>query len=298
MKKIFWFACLLLVVALLSSCGLRTDTNRYYYSPTWTRDSQILHIVTTQTVDKDIFGSQLDSDSTDFVQTISLSGTGESPALFETTGTLPSLLNCSPNSDYVAYADDLISGLYRKIVIQNISLDVHSGIEHLELAFNPGIVSFDWSNSGTSLVYCTPDEIRLIDLEGADTLVLAQDNLVHVSWKYGSRIAFVYASGSDDLLSMINPDGSGRLDMTASASVNYPQISAADTSFVYGIYQGDLARVDVDAVAPTLQVFGSDFPGDRVRLSPDATTVTYSKAGETSGIYIMDIASGVETQVR
>lgn len=298
MKKILLFTCLLLVVALLSGCGLRTDTNRYYYSPTWTRDSQILHIVTTQTVDKDIFGSQLDSDSTDFLQTIYPTGTGESPALFETTGSLPSLLTCSPNSDYVAYADNLISGLYRKIVVRNISLAVHSGVEHLELAFNPGIVSFDWSNSGTSLVYCTPDEIRIIDLEGTDTLVLEEDNLVNVSWKYGSRIAFVRTVGSSRRLSLVNPDGSGRLDLTASASVDYPQISAVDTSLVYGINQGDLARVDVDAVTPAIQVFGSDFPGDRVRLSPDATTLTYSKAGEKSGIYIMDIASGVETQVR
>jgi dipeptidyl aminopeptidase/acylaminoacyl peptidase len=298
MRKILSCVGLLLAIGLLSSCGLRTDTNRYYYSPTWTRNSQILHIVTTQTVDKDIFGSQLDSDSKDFAQTIYPTGTGESPALFETTGSLPSLLTCSPNSDYVAYADDLISGLYRKIVIRNISLDVHSGVEVLELAFNPGIKSFDWSNDGTRLVYCTSDEIRIISLEGEDTLVLAQDNLVSVSWKYGSRIAFIYASGSDRLLSLVNPDGSGRLDLSADASVNYPQISAVNTSLVYGINQGNLARVDVDAVSPTIQVFGSGFPGDRVRLSPDATTLTYSKAGEKSGIYIMDIASGVETRVR
>jgi Tol biopolymer transport system component len=298
MRKILLFVSLLLVIGLLSSCGLRSDTNRYYYSPTWTRESQILHIVTAQTVDKDIFGSQLDSDSKEFAQTIYPTGTGESQALFEITGSLPGLLTCSPNSDYVAYADDLVSGLYRKIVVRNISLDVHSGIEVLELAFNPGIKSFDWSSDGAHLVYCTSDEIRIIDLEGSDTLVLAQDNLLNVSWKYGSRIAFVYASGADRLLSLVNPDGSGRLDLTAAVSVNYPQISAVNTSLVYGLYQGDLARVDVDAVTPAIQVYGAGFPGDRVRLSPDATTLTYSKAAEKSGIYIMDIATGVETRVR
>ncbi|MBU0672088.1 MAG: hypothetical protein KJ732_03570 [Candidatus Margulisbacteria bacterium] len=299
MKRSLLVGLLLLGVILLSSCGLRTESNNYYYSPSWIRAGAIIYIGQTSNVNKDILGSQVSSSYTEWVKTIYPAGTGESSVLWDATGAPPYAMTASPVTDYVAYGDDLRSGLYRKVVVRNIASGTHTGLELTELAFNPGVKSFDWSNDGTKLVYCTTAEVRTVDIDGGnDTLVTAESNLEFVAWKYGARIAFIRTSGSDKLLSVIYSSGSGRVDLLASASVDLPQISSANTNEVFGINGGNLAKVDVSAGTPATTTVKASFTGVLPRLSPDAANVTYSKSSETSGIYSLAVATGTETNVK
>lgn len=300
MKKLLIAGTLILMVSLLVSCGLRTETSRYYYSPSWTRVGSIIFVGETSSTSKDILGSQISSSYSKYVQTIYPSGTGESSSLFDVTDAVPYAMTCSPSTEgqYVAYGDELRSGLYRKLVIRNISTSTHSGLETVELAFNPGIKSFDWSNDGAKIVYCTTQEIRTVDIDGSnDTLVVADTNLEFVTWKYGTMIAFVRTVGTGKILSLINPNGSARVDLDAAASVDLPQISSADTNEIYGIAGNDLAKVDVSGM-PARTVVKANFAGELPRLSPDATQVTYSKTNESTGVYALEIASETETQVK
>jgi Tol biopolymer transport system component len=172
-------------------------------------------------------------------------------------------------------------------------------MERTELIFNPGIKSFDWSNDGTKLVYCTSSEVRPIKIDGSsDTLVLTISSLESVSWRNGGRIAFVTTAGTDKYLSLIYADGSGRLELAAAASVTTPQISALNTNEVIGLNGTTIASVDVSAVTPTLVTIKSSCAGDRLQLSPDASQLTYSKTNESTGVYLLNIATGVETKLK
>lgn len=297
MKKVLIVVSLLLVVGLLAGCGERSETTRYYYSPSWTRAGTIIFIGGTQTVRKDILGSQLGSTYTEYVKTIYPSGTGESSVLWDATDNPPYVMSCSPATDYVAYGDELMSGKYRKLVIRNIASGAHTGVEKLELVFSPGIKAFDWSNDGSQLVYCTSTEVRIIDNDGSnDTLVTAEANLEFVSWKYGNRIAFVRTSGTDTLLSVIYPNGSGRIDLTAAASVGLPQISATNTNEVFGTISGGYAKTNVNTATRT-NVMATGFAGVLPRLAADGKQLTYDKSGQTSGIYtIPDVNAATPTE--
>jgi Tol biopolymer transport system component len=301
MRKIVAALCLMLVIGLLAGCGERTESTRYYYSPSWTRDGKIIFIGATESVRKDILNSQLGSSSTQYVLTIYPTGTGESSSLFDVTDTTPYAMSCSPTTEsaYVAYLDDLRSGLYRKIIIRNIAAGQHSGLEKVELVFSPGIKSFDWSNDGTKLVYCTTQEVRAVDIDGTnDTLVTAEANLEFVTWKYGSNIAFVSSQPAGKVLSLIDPNTKARTDVPVAASVDLPQISPADTNIVYGIAGGSFCSVEATAGSPSTIEVKASFTGELPRLSPDASMVTYSKTGEESGIYILYTATGTEETVK
>jgi WD40-like Beta Propeller Repeat len=298
MKKFLVAGCLLLFVGLLVSCGLKTETSFYYFRPAWVRDGKVIFIGARQTVDKDTLGSQIGSSYSEYAQTIYPTGTGESTALFDVTEDPAYAMSCSPTTDYVAYMGDLRSGLYGKITIRNIASGQHSGLELIELTFSPGIKAFDWSNDGTKLVYCTTGEIRTVDVDGSnDILVLAVANLEFVAWQYGGRIAFVTTSGSDKLLSLVYSDGTGRLDLAAASSVDEPQISAANTNEVFGVVSDAYAKVNVNTTTRT-NIVASGFTGSLPRLSPDAATVTYSKVGETTGVYTMTVSNGAESQLK
>lgn len=300
MKKILVIGCLLLVVGLIAGCGERTETTKYYYSPSWTRAGTIIFIGATDTVRKDILGSQLGSTYTEYVRTIYPSGTNESAVLWDATDNPPYAMTCSPATDYVAYGDELMSGKYRKLIIRNIASGTHTGVEILELVFSPGIKAFDWSKDGSQLVYCTSTEVRVIANDGGnDTLVTAEANLEFVSWKYGDRIAFVRSSGSDKLLSVIYANGTGRIDLAAAASVDLPQISATNTNEVYGTISGGYAKTNVNTATRT-NIVATGFTGALPSLASDGKQLTYSKSGQTSGIYVIpDVtaASPVENEV-
>lgn len=294
MRKILVAGCLLLVISLLTSCGLRTESSRYYYSPSWTQDGKVIFIGATESVDKDILGSRMSSSYSEYVMTMYPAGTGESGALFSVTDAPPYAMSCSPTRDYVAYMDDLRSGLFGKIVIRSISTEAFTGMRRTELSFYPKIKSFDWSDTGNQLVYCTTQEVRIVDIDGSgDTLVTAEANLEFVTWKYGSQIAFVSSSEGTVL---INSDGTSPEALVGSGVVvNKPQISQ-DLTKVYGIMGESFVEVNINTGVTTKVV--ASFTGLLPRLSPDATMVTYSKSGEDSGIYVLNIGTGTEEAIR
>jgi hypothetical protein len=250
-------------------------------------------------VRKDVLGGQLGSSYTEYILTIYPTGTGESPSLFDVTDAPPYAMSCSPTRDYVGYLGELRSGRYGKIFIRSISTEAYTGMELAELTFFPKIKSFDWSADGNQVVYCTTNEVRVRnwnDFNGStDALVVAQDDLEFVSWKYGGRIAFIYSSGGAKRLSLINSDGSGRINVTASSTVDLPQISSANTNEVFGVSGSSFVKVNVNSGVST--EVASNFSGILPRLSPDASMATYSKNGEDSGVYIMYTGTGTEETV-
>jgi len=299
MRKLMVVSCLLLVVGLLASCGVRTETSYYYYWPTWARDGKVLFVGNRQSTDRDTLGSQLGSESVEYVQTIYPTGTGESASIFETTGNPPYAMTCSPAGDFVAYGNDLRLGLYRTLVIRGIGSG--GGLSRIEHSFSAGIKSFDWSNDGLSVVYCTTAEVRTMEIDGSnDALVTAEANIEFVSWKYGGRIAFVHASGSNKLLTLINSDGSGRTDLVAASSVEIPQISPTNTNEVYGVVGDSYKKVNVNTTTRT-DVVALGFEGELPRLAPDGLQLTYNKTGEATGIYVLDdvtSATPTETEIK
>lgn len=299
MNKIV-FLCGLLLIVILAGCGARTESALYYYSPSWTNEGKIIYIGATETTERDLMGSRLGYSYFEYVKHMFLSGTGESSTLFDATGAPPYNMSCSPTRAYVAYLDDLRSGEFGKIQIKNISLEAYTGMKEMELNFSSRINSFDWSSDGNNIVYCTSSEVRIRswnDFVGTtDTLVTSESDIEFVSWKYGSRIAFVHTVASNKILSLIYSDGSGRTDLSAEASVEKPQISSSNTNEVYGLVGTTYVKVNVNT-GITAEV-ASSCTGSLPRLSPAADTVVYSKPGESSGIYALDVATGVETKVK
>ncbi|MDD5594461.1 MAG: hypothetical protein PHG97_06965 [Candidatus Margulisbacteria bacterium] len=295
-----FLGCLLLLVAVagLIGCGIRTENTSYFYSPGWTAGGNIIFIKGLQSVSKDIIGSQTGSSYTESVTTMTAAGAGET-FWFDVTGAPPHAMSCAPTgTEYVAYMDqqDGATGLFGKVIIRNIAAGTHSGLEKVELSFSPGIKSFDWSSDATRIVYCTTQEVRTIKLDSTgNTLVTAESNLSFVTWKYGARIAFVH--GSPSILSLIYADGTGRLNLAAAASVTKPQISAGNTNEVLGIAGGSFCSVNVSGTPATTEVFAG-FGGDLPRLNPAADTVTYSKAGESSGIYLLNLSAKTESKLK
>ena len=289
---------ILILGFVVAGCGERTENTSYYYGPAWTNGGKVIFTKTLQSTRKDFINSQLGTSYTDSVMTMTAAGTDEA-FLFDVTGAPPYQMSNSPANDYIAYLGNLENGLFGKIIIRNIASGAHSGLEKVELIFPSGIKSFDWSDDGKKLVYCTSQEIHTIKIDGTgDSTVTAEANLEFVSWKYSSKIAFVYISGANKILSLINENGTGRNDLSVSASVDKPQISSADTDVIYGIAGGSYCSVDVSATTPaTTEVYAS-FRGEIPRLSPDASKVAYSKTGEQSGVYVLDLSVTPKTETK
>ena len=303
MKMLFRIVLLVSVVMLVfvGACGERTESSRYYYSPSWTRLGQVVFLGGTENIRKDALGSRLGSAYYESIQTIYAEGTSESAAIYDVTSATPYAMVCAPVGDYVAYMREPRLSTYGKIAIRSLSSEAYTGMTRTEIDFTPRINAFDWSNDALKLVFCTSTEIKTIDIDGSnETLVTAEADLEFVSWQYGSRIAFVRDVSGTKLLSLINSDGSGRLDMGAGASVSYPQVSPTNTNEVYGVFGSSYCKVDVSAATPATTEVLAVFSGSVPRLSPDGTRVIYDKAAETTGIYVLGDVTGspTETQVK
>lgn len=274
---------LVLLAGLVAGCGERIESNRYYYSPAFTRDGKIIYIGTLEEIRKNFLGQTISTSYRDYVATIYPTGTAES-TLFEVTGELPYQMSASPTSDYVAYMIDLRNDKYGKIVIRYIGSGPSSKFELTKIP-RTNLKSFDWSKDGQNLVYCTTNEVRTMNLEGNnDTLVTSEANLEFVSWKYGDRIAFVYSEGGSKKTNLGN------------ISLQYPQISPSNTNEVYGISGSDFKKFNILTQEETLQK--SNFSGVLPRISPDGKFATYNKSGESSGIYLLNLENGEESKVK
>lgn len=293
---------------LLYGCGARQESTTYYYSPTWTRTGGLLLIKGLSTVERDIIGTQTGSSYYESLIAMSAAGSGES-FLVDMTGAPPYAMSCSPTGEYVAYLGGLSNGVFSKIFIRNVSPTApHQGLEQGEFLFYPGVKSFDWSPDGLQIVYCTSTEVRIRDWNDytgvSDKLVVAEDDLFYVSWKYGTKIAFNYLDNTGATrLGLVNANGTGRNNLSVAASVARPQISAANNNLVYGLAGGTYCRVDVSAGTPvTTEVWNNTqgiFRGNSPRLSSTGLLAIYDKTPyETSGIYRLNLADGRETKIK
>jgi len=287
---------------ILASCGERQETTKYYYSPSWLRSGGVVFIAGLQSIRKDAIGTQLGSSYTETVSTAEATGVGEN-LLFDVTGAPAYSMSCAPVGDYVAYLDDLRSTLFHRIIVRNIASGAHSGLDQVELAFNPGIKSFDWSSDAKTIVYCTTSEVHTVNLDGTNDnkIVTGGTNISFVSWKYGTRVAFVSTISSVPTLSLMNGDGTGSVtNLPAVAFVDKPQISAANTSEVFGLAGGSYCKVNVDAATPATSEILAGCKGDLPRLNPTADKVIYSKieSGEQSGIYTIDLTAAVKAETK
>lgn len=290
-------------LALASGCGERYESTAYYYSPNWTRGGDILFTYGLNSVRKDAIGTQLGSTYTESVNTMTAAGASRT-FIFDVTNAPPYAVSPAPTSDYIAYLDGLDKGLFGKIVTHNISAtSPHRGLETAELLFSPGIKSFDWSNNSLQFVYCTTTEVRVRDWNDytgtTDTLVTAETSLECVAWKYGAKIAFIHNTTAGKVLSLIKADGTARVDLAVAASVNKPQISPLGTNVVvYGLNSGGYCSVDTSAASPALTVILASCAADLPRLNAAGDKVVYDKAGQTSGIYVLDLGTKTESQIK
>jgi hypothetical protein len=307
-KRVFAGALLATVILaagiFMTGCGGTTSYSYFYGNSSWTVDGNLIFIKVLQTTTKDILGSQTGSTITDGVAIMSAAGASET-FQFDVTADLPYSMSCAPTTattQYVAYLNNLdaTTHLYGGILVRSLS----SGqkLNTVQLSFTPGIRSFDWSNTGTQLVYCTTSEVHTINLDGTgDTpIVTGLTNVTSVTWKYGTKVAYVHTVGSDTVLSLMNANGTGSAqDLAPAASVDKPQISSANNSLIYGLAGGSLCSVDVSAGTPATTEVKASFRGSLPRLDPTGAKVTYDKLSlEDSGIYVLDLATKVETKIK
>jgi dipeptidyl aminopeptidase/acylaminoacyl peptidase len=292
--SILFVGCLLLVGSL-TGCGDITSNSEYYYNPSFTQSGKIVFIKGLQSTNKNVMGSQTGSSYTESLMNMTAAGAAET-FLLDVTGNPPYAMTCSPTGEYAAYGDNLRNGLFEKIVVLNIGSG--SGLARIELTFVPGVSSFDWSSDGTKLVYSTSTEVRITNLDGTgDALVTAESAISAVAWKAGNRIAFVHGA-TNKVLSLVYPANGNRQDLAVAASVDMPQISSANTNEVFGVAGGKYCSVDVSAGTPATTEVLANFKGALPRISPAGDTVVYSKIGESSGIYLLNIAGKTETKIK
>jgi len=282
---------------LIAGCGERQESTLYYYGPSWTRAGNVLVIKGLQTVRKDAIGTQLGSAYTETLITMDAAGANET-VLLDVTDHPPYLMSAAPAGDYLVYLDGLHGVLFSKAVIVNIAAGGHTGLNKVELSFDPGIRAVDWSNDGR-LVYCTTQEVRIIKIDGTgDTLVTAEANLSFVAWKNWARIAFVHTSGAETLLSLIQADGTGRIDLPAVGSVDKPQIDPNNNNIVWGLSGASYCSTNVSALAPATAETFANCKADLPRLNLAGDKVVYGRTGEQTGIYLLDLTAKTETKIK
>jgi hypothetical protein len=295
---------LLAGVLVIAGCG-GTTTSIFYGNSTWTADGSVMCLKDLQSTTKDVIGSQTGQTITDSIVSMTSAGASET-FQFDVTGDLPYSMTVSPTTaanQFVAYLGTLDSttNKFGKVVIRNISTGTHRGLATVTLSFPDGIRSVDWSNTGTQIVYCTTNEVHTVNLDGTgDTTVIAGlTNVTFVGWKYGTRIAYVHTVGSDTILSLINANGTGNVNLAASASVTKPQISPANNNIIYGLFGNSFCSVDVSAGTPTTTEVVTNFKGSLPRLDPTGAMATYDKLSiEDSGVYVLNLSTKVETKIK
>ena len=61
MRRFIGIGLVLVLGLIIVGCGVKTETARYYYSPSWVRDGKIIMLEYLKSTDKDVLGSQLGS---------------------------------------------------------------------------------------------------------------------------------------------------------------------------------------------------------------------------------------------
>ena len=288
--------------ALTAGCGERQESTSYYYRPSWTRGGSVVLIKGLQTVRKDAIGTELGSSYTETLITSDAAGASES-ALLDATDSLPYAVSAAPAGDYLVYLDgtSLRGTLFSRAIVVSIAGGSNTRMEKSEFTFSPGIKAIDWNNLGTKLVYCTSTEVRTINLDGTgDTaIVTGGTGISFVTWKYGAQVAYVHTVAAVPTLSLLNGDGTGTAtNLPAAAFLDKPQIDPNNNKIIWGLSGTSFCSADatVPATAVTVEAL-ANCQASLPRLNPAGTKVAYSKTGESTGVYLLDLATKTETKI-
>lgn len=284
------FVIPVLLLLTIVGCSLRNETTNYYYNPAFTRDGKVLFVTERHSSDKDALGSQVASSNAEYLTTIYPAGTGESTSLLDVTDLTPGPLNCSPTGEYVGFLYELRSGAYGKLGIYSISAEAGPWFAERTVTFPLRIKSFDWSASAEKVIYCTTSEVRVKDLGSSeDLLITAETGIESVGLKYGMRIVAAGSSEGIRRCFSILLNGTGRVDYVA--ALEQPQINGGNTGEAFGILDGKLVKINLTS-GVTTEIYASFSNIDNFSLSPDGTLAAFSRTNETTGVYVLNLATG------
>jgi len=287
---------LLFIAALFvtAGCSGRYERSDYYERPSWTRNGEIICIRGILEKNFDTINNLVGESYNEYLSVVTADGTGET-VYNQVTDYLAENLTYNPTTEMVAFRTGSSAGVSRYIVMQFLPSASYTGPDQLTLSV-PNVLSFDWDNTGTKLVYCNTDgEIRTINLDGSGDTLVKDVDAITVNWKYGNRIAFEYLDSGETKLALINSDGTGQMNMLTS-SVTDPQISCVNPNHIYGKRDYGYIRLNVTNY-PTIEstTFIASLEAADPQLSPDAAKIVIAK---TDGIYTILLSTGAETKIK
>ncbi|MBI5699016.1 hypothetical protein HZC35_01725 [Candidatus Saganbacteria bacterium] len=288
MKYALIFLGLLLFV---SGCGERTSVSNTYSTPDWTKDGQVACLQGITNERADALGGTIAKSTTDWLTYMDASG-ANAFADTDITADLASNLSLSSVATLAAYAGGVGGGTFNKIVIRYLPSASGSHVSKIELNV-PNAVSFDWDSTGGKIVYCnTNGEIRTINIDGTgDTLIIDVD-AASVAWKNGDRIAFTYLDSGTSKVSLINSDGTNRLN-TNVASVANLCVSRANTFEVFGVKSSTYVKINTQSLAETVVI--ASLSGSNPRLALTGDKIVFDSG---NSLYTQDFSGAAAVKIK
>ena len=281
-------------LGLAAGCSGRYERSNYYERSTWTTDGNIVCIRGISQTEYNSLNTRVGESYNEYISVVTNDGTIET-AYNNVTEYLAADLTYNPTSEIIAFRTGSSSGISRYIIMQYLPSASYTGPDSITLSV-PNVLSFDWDNTGTKIVYCNTDgEIRLINIDGSGDALIKDAGAKTVNWKYGNRIAFEYLDSGETKLALINSDGTGQINMLLN-SVTDPQISRVNSNHIYGKRDYGYIKLDVTNY-PTIEstTLIASLESSNPRLSPDATMITVCT---DDGLYTILLSDGTETKIK
>lgn len=275
-------------------CSGRYERSNYYERPTWTTGGSIICIRGISQTEYNSLNTRVGESYNEYISVVTNDGTNET-VYNNVTEYLAADLSYNPTSEMIAFRTGSSAGVSRYIIMQYLPSASYTGPDSITLSV-PNVLSFDWDDTGTKIVYCNTDgEIRVINMDGLGDTLIKDAGAKTVNWKFGDRIAFEYLDSGETKLALINSDGTGQINMLLN-SVTDPQISRVNSNHIYGKRDYGYVRVDITNY-PTITstTLIASLEASDPRLSPDATMITVCK---DDGLYTILLSDGTETKIK
>lgn len=279
------------MLLLVSGCGERTSVSNTYSTPDWTKDGQVACLQGITNERADALGGTIAKSTTDWLTYMDANG-ANAYADTDITADLASNLSMSSVATLAACASGVGAGTFNKIIIRYLPSATGTHVSKIELNV-PNAVSFDWDSTGGKIVYCnTSGEIRTINIDGSgDTLILDVD-ATSVAWKNGNRIAFTYLDSGVSKVSLINSDGTNRLN-TNVASVSNLCVSRANTFEVFGVKSFTYVKINTQSLAETAVI--ASFTGSNPRLASTGDKIVFD---QNNALYTQDFTGAAAVKIK
>ena len=282
---------LLGALLLLAGCGDRSSVSSIYGIPDWTKDGKIACIRGITQERFDSMGTVISKSYTEWLTYMDADG-GNAYSDIDITADNASNLIMSSVATLAAYASGVGDGSFNKAVIYYFPSASGSHATRLEIALS-NAVSFDWDNTGTKLVYCnTAGEIRTISIDGTGDTLLTDVDATSVAWKNGNRIAFTYLDSGVSKVSLINSDGTNRLNTNVSW-VSGLCVSKANTFEVYGVKGTTYVMIDTQALTEATKI--ASFSGNNPHLALTGDKIVFDK---DNSLYTQDFSGAAAVKIK